>query len=162
MQEAKLSKKQDKKYYFAYGSNLHKAGMITRCPDSEPIIAGMLLGKELLFRRFATIQNNILDRVYGAIYEVSKEDEKQLDLYEGFPHLYRKETVKIKGMDGKSYLCFVYILNEETVEYGPPTPNYYNTLINGFTEWGLPDGFLAKAMRVTTVYMEEDKERGLS
>ena len=41
--------------YFAYGSNLWKRGMLTRCPQARPFLAARLPGYRLQFQGYANI-----------------------------------------------------------------------------------------------------------
>ena len=76
------------KYYLAYGSNLNKEQMQKRCPGAVPVGAMVLKGYELRFRGPLTIVKKKGGRVPLGIWQVSEEDEKSLDRYEGFPMVY--------------------------------------------------------------------------
>ena len=68
--------------YFAYGSNLHHFQMKRRCKDSIFIKKINLKGFKLTFRskyRAADIQMKKNSIVPGALFEISKSDEKKLD-----------------------------------------------------------------------------------
>ena len=77
--------------YFAFGSNLHHKQMKRRCKDSKYIGCYTLKGYKLAFRNFyfgggvADIQKKRDSSVLGAIYRISKKDEKKLDSYEDYP-----------------------------------------------------------------------------
>ncbi|MDW7677825.1 MAG: gamma-glutamylcyclotransferase family protein, partial [Bacillota bacterium] len=79
-------------HYFAYGSNLHMRQMQERCEDSVPMMRVKLKNYQLLFDGVATIVPAPGKTVWGALYRVSSEDIRHLDIYEGYPRLYRKET----------------------------------------------------------------------
>ena len=79
--------------YFAYGSNLHLFQMKKRCKDSLFLKKIKLTDFRLTFRskyRAADIEPKKNSIVPGALFEISKSDEKKLDVYEDFPHLYSK------------------------------------------------------------------------
>ncbi len=79
--------------YFAYGSNLNHFQMKRRCKDSVFIKKFELKGYKLNFRskyRAADIEKKRNSIVPGGLFEISKSDEKKLDLYEDFPNLYTK------------------------------------------------------------------------
>ena len=79
--------------YFAYGSNLHHFQMKRRCKDSIFLKKINLKDFRLTFRsryRAADIEHKKNSIVPGALFEISKNDEKKLDLYEDFPILYKK------------------------------------------------------------------------
>ena len=79
--------------YFAYGSNLNHIQMKRRCKESIFIKKINLKGFRLTFRsrfRAADIEKKKNSIVQGALFEISKNDEKKLDIYEDFPTLYKK------------------------------------------------------------------------
>ena len=79
--------------YFAYGSNLHHQQMKRRCKDSRFIKKITLKGYSLTFRSkygAADIEKKRGNKVYGAIYDISKSDERKLDRYEEYPTVYVK------------------------------------------------------------------------
>ena len=79
--------------YFAYGSNLNHFQMKRRCKDSMFLKKYNLKDFKLTFRskyRAADIERKKNSVVPGGIIEISKSDEKKLDLYEDFPILYKK------------------------------------------------------------------------
>ena len=79
--------------YFAYGSNLHHFQMKRRCKDSVFLKKFILKDFRLTFRsryRAADIEPKKNSIVPGALFEISKSDEKKLDVYEDFPYLYKK------------------------------------------------------------------------
>ena len=79
--------------YFAYGSNLHLFQMKRRCKDSVFLKKINLQHFKLTFRskyRAADIEPKKNSLVAGGLFEISKSDEKKLDVYEDFPVLYKK------------------------------------------------------------------------
>ena len=73
--------------YFAYGSNLNHFQMKKRCKDSKFLKKFDLKDFRLTFRsiyRAADIEPKKNSLVPGALFEISKSDEKKLDLYEDF------------------------------------------------------------------------------
>ena len=85
-----------KRYYIAYGSNLSVEQMSQRCPDAK--IAGMAALKDwkLVFKFHADIVPCEGRVVPVLIWEISESDEKNLDLYEGYPHYYVKRQMGVK------------------------------------------------------------------
>ena len=79
--------------YFAYGSNLNHFQMKRRCKDSFFLKKYELKGYRLNFRskyRVADIEKKNKSIIQGALFEISKSDEKKLDVYEDYPILYKK------------------------------------------------------------------------
>ena len=78
-------------FYFAYGSNLNRKQMKRRCNDSRFVKKIILNNYILTFRSkygAADIEKNKGNKVYGALYDISKSDEKKLDKYEEYPTMY--------------------------------------------------------------------------
>lgn len=82
--------------YFAYGSNLNRVAMSARCPDCRPIGPATLADWALTFRGVADIEPLAGARAHGAIWTVSDRDLANLDRYEGYPSLYRRELVSVR------------------------------------------------------------------
>ena len=137
-------------YYFAYGSNLHDPQMTRRCKDSVPVASCKLQGWRLVFRGVADIEysGNDADYVHGAIYKVSEWDESQLDIYEGFPNLYRKEyfDATMNDTGDKMHVMF-YKMNNNG--YATPPKGYFDTIADGFIHWDLETEKLEEAVRFT-------------
>ena len=76
----------NKKYYIAYGSNLSVEQMAQRCPDARIVGQAVLEDWELAFHGCATILPNKGKNTPVLVWEISAGDEKNLDIYEGFPH----------------------------------------------------------------------------
>ena len=77
-------------FYFAYGSNLHHSQMKRRCKDSIFLKKINLKNFKLTFRskyKAADIEPKENSIVPGGLFEISKSDEKKLDIYEDYPCL---------------------------------------------------------------------------
>ena len=91
------NRKQEKEkvinYYFAYGSNMNHKHMQYRCPKAKFIETYTLSGYELVFRSVADVQQSKDSSVTGALFEITEDCERSLDIYEGYPNLYTKKYV---------------------------------------------------------------------
>ena len=142
------------KYYIAYGSNLNLAQMRRRCPGAAVAGTTVLDGFRLLFRgsgtgAYLTIEPWEGGKVPAAVWEVSEENEKSLNRYEGFPTFYRKETMKLKvklDRSGKTRTLegFVYIMNEGR-PLGAPSGAYLRTCAHGYQNFGFDPRILLDA-----------------
>jgi len=110
----------EKKYYLAYGSNLNIRQMRYRCPTAKPIGITVIPDYELLYKgsktgAYLTIEPKKNGIVPIAVWEVTAEDEKRLDAYEGCPTFYYKKEVRlpVKLASGKTkkLTAFVYIMD---------------------------------------------------
>ena len=129
--------------YFAYGSNLNHFQMKRRCKDSIFIKKYELKGFKLNFRskyRAADIEKKKNSIVQGGLFEISKSDEKKLDVYEDYPILYSKLYFKYYNQK-----VMTYIMNKKS-EFRYPTDRYLNVIKQGYKDCGLDKKYLNKAL----------------
>ena len=129
--------------YFAYGSNLHLFQMKKRCKDSVFLKKIKLTDFRLTFRskyRAADIEPKKNSIVPGALFEISKSDEKKLDVYEDFPNLYSKHYFYYYGKKVMTYI----MVNKSPFRY--PTVRYLNIVRRGYKDCGLDFKYLKKAL----------------
>ncbi len=97
----------EQRLYFAYGSNINLDQMKRRCPGAVPIMPVVLNNYELSFRGMggvATILPKEGAKVHGLLWDLTPACEHSLDRYEGYPRLYGKETVTVKGKEARVLL----------------------------------------------------------
>ena len=129
--------------YFAYGSNLHHFQMRRRCKDSVFLKKINLKGFKLTFRskyRAADIEKKRNSVVQGALFEISKSDEKKLDVYEDFPILYKKYYFNYYNKRVMTYI----MINKTPFRY--PTSRYLNVIKRGYKDCKLDKKYLKKAL----------------
>ena len=129
--------------YFAYGSNLNHFQMKRRCKDSKYLKKINLKNFRLTFRskyRAADIETKKNSIVPGGLFEISKSDEKKLDIYEDFPILYKKMYFKYYNKK-----VMAYIMNKKT-QFRYPTEKYLNVIKQGYKDCKLDNKFLTKAL----------------
>lgn len=130
--------------YFAYGSNLNKEQMKRRCPDSKPLTRATLKGYRLVFNRYLDIIESPDSEVVGALYEISEEDLRNLDRYEGFPKYYDRIDVDVEDERGNRYIAFAYEMVRKGKE--EPSHEYVEIVKKGYEDWGIPKGYLLTAL----------------
>ena len=131
--------------YFAYGSNLNHFQMKRRCKDSVFLKKYELKNYKLNFRskyRAADIEKKKNSIVPGALFEISKSDEKKLDVYEYFPVLYKKLYFKYYNKK-----VMTYIMSKKT-QFRYPTDRYLNIIKQGYKDCNLDKKFLIKALQI--------------
>ena len=129
--------------YFAYGSNLNHFQMKRRCKDSIFIKKYELKDYRLTFRskyRAADIEVKKNSIVQGGVFEISKNDEKKLDVYEDFTILNKKIYFKYYSSN-----VMTYIMVKKT-EFRYPTQRYLNVVKRGYTDCKLDKKYLSKAL----------------
>ena len=130
--------------YFAYGSNLHHFQMKRRCKGSIFIKKINLKDFRLTFRskyRAADIEPKKNSIVPGGLFEISKSDEKKLDVYEDFPILYKKHYFYYYQKKVMTYT----MVNKSPFRY--PTERYLNIVKQGYKDCELEQSFLIKALK---------------
>lgn len=148
-------KNRRERLYIAYGSNLNTIQMAARCPTAEIAGTAMLKGWRLIFRGVATIERCAGYTVPVLVWKLQPKDEAALDRYEGWPHLYRKETLRVT-LNGKRRTAMVYIMNEDAHHYCPPTKGYLETILQGYNDAHFDKGILYQAAADSW----EDTEKG--
>ena len=130
--------------YFAYGSNLNLFQMKRRCKDSIFLKKYELKGYRLNFRskyRAADIEKSKNSLVPGALFEISKSDEKKLDVYEDYPKLYKKLYFLYYNKK-----VMTYIMVKKT-EFRYPTERYLNVVKRGYKDCKLDMNYLKIALQ---------------
>lgn len=139
--------------YAAYGTNLDPARMGERCPHSPMHTTGWLLGWRLTFGgeehgwdgSLSTIVEDPLDQVFVAVYDVTEQDESQLDGWEAADSgLYRKTKVRVSTMTGE-IVVWTYVL--DAYEGGLPSASYLGVLADAAESAGAPDDYVAALRR---------------
>ena len=136
--------------YAAYGSNLDPAQMIERCPHSPVYGSGWLEGWRLTFGgedlgwegALATLVQSPGEHVFVGLYDMTDEDAKNLDAWEGADNgLYRKLRVRVHLLEGDK-LVWIYVLNG--YEGGLPSARYLGVLAQAAENAGAPADYVAE------------------
>ena len=130
--------------YFAYGSNLNHFQMKRRCKDSFFLKKINLKNFRLTFRskyKAADIEPKKKSFVPGGLFEISKSDEKKLDVYEDFPVLYKKYYFKYYGKKVMTY-TMVY---KSSFKF--PTERYLNIVRKGYKDCDLDNKYLIQGLK---------------
>ena len=136
------------RYYIAYGSNLNVVEMQYRAPGSTFVGVGTLKGYRLCFKYYATLEKDKKSKVKVGVFLIHASDEKNLDKYEGYPQLYRKEKVEVK-LGKKTIKALVYIMNDGYCDYCLPDKDYVNRCLDGYYSCQIPAKQFKKAVLYT-------------
>ena len=133
-----------RKKYIAYGSNLNLGQMARRCPTAKVIGKGEIKDHELLFRghsmsAVATVEPKAGSSVPVLIWEIGPEDERNLDMYEGYPRLYGKVDLEVH-------------------EIGKPSSYYLDTITAGYLDAGFDVNRLLESVTHCKEVMEKRLE----
>ena len=130
--------------YFAYGSNLNHFQMKKRCKDSVFLKKMNLKDFKLTFRskyRAADIEYKKGSLVQGGLFEISKSDEKKLDVYEDFPILYKKYYFTYQNNKIMTYI----MVKKSNFRY--PDEKYLNIIKKGYKDCDLDQKILICALK---------------
>ena len=101
----------------------------------------------LVFRNYflgggvADIQKDKNSTVLGAIYKISKKDEKELDVYEDYPNLYKKYYFNYYGKKVMTYT----MVKKSSFRF--PTERYLNVVKQGYKDCKLDMKYLKIALQ---------------
>lgn len=148
-----MSKKHyEKNLYFAYGSNLHPIRLEDRVGKVNFRGVGKLNYTEIHFHKIgsdgsgkATIKSSAEYRNYvlGAVYELSKKQEKLLDKFESLGAGYNKMEVEVEFDNNEKFSCFTYEGMREYVDYTSLPFHWYKQLVvQGSRFLNFPTGYI--------------------
>ena len=79
--------------------------------------------------------------VTGALYEISKSDEKKLDVYEDYPIVYKKYYFNYYGKK-----VMTYTMTKKTI-FTFPSERYLNIIKKGYKDCNLDKKHLTNALK---------------
>ena len=136
--------------FAAYGIGVNRAEMAKRCPTAKLLGASILRNHRLTFRgshaaAVANIEPAKGHSVPVLVWNITPADEAALDLYEGFPHLFEKQQLRIR-LDGTLVNCMVYVMRGDRT-FGKPSAFYYSALLEGYKAAGFDTEILRNAVQ---------------
>lgn len=155
----------EERLYFAYGSNINLDQMAHRCPNAQMVGPVVLEDYKLLFRSnsnrngVATIRPHKGRKVHGLLWKITPECERALDVYEGFPRLYDKQDVIVRDKNGQEITVMAYVMTDLCKEPAMPSSYYYNGIMAGYRQNGLPVSALKKAWDHAVREVHQETER---
>ena len=120
--------------------------MIRRCKDSIFLKKINLKDFRLTFRskyRAADIEPKKNSIVPGALFNISRSDEKKLDVYEDFPILYKKYYFFYYRKKVMTYT----MVKKSSFKF--PTERYLNVVKRGYRDCKLEIKYLQKSLKNT-------------
>tara|TARA_B110000858_G_scaffold8572_1_gene9134 strand:- start:56 stop:415 length:360 start_codon:yes stop_codon:yes gene_type:complete len=119
--------------------------MKRRCKDSVFLKKINLSNFKLTFRskyKAADIEPKKNSIVPGALFEISKSDEKKLDVYEDHPILYKKYYFTYYGKK-----VMTYVMVKKTL-FAYPTERYLHVVKSGYKDCDLDISYLKNALKI--------------
>jgi len=128
--------------YFAYGTNMDRAGMRQRCPGARTLGTGTLDGWRLMVMRdgYVSIARQAGARVHGVLWRLGPRDLAALDAYEAVDAgLYRREVLTVSA-GGRTESVQVYIGGSDAP--GRARPGHLAAVLAAARSWDLPADYL--------------------
>ena len=145
--------------YFAYGSNLNLLDLSDWCkrkkekpPQLQNPEVAILENYRLDFTKYsptrdggvADIVYSTNDIVYGVVFDVSEDDVYILDKKEGHDYFYKRCRIKVKLLNEEIFDDVITYEVVDKEDFISPTRDYIDIIINGATDFGLPENWINK------------------
>ena len=153
---------------FAYGSNMSLKRLKARVPSATKVTNGYIEGFELKCIKQsidgsgkATIikTNNIKDKVWGVIFEISENEKPTLDKYEGLNNGYHESNIEVKIFND---FCSaqIYIADDNAInDERNPYEWYKAFILSGARENNLPENYVKKLENIYSINDTNDLRR---
>jgi AIG2-like family len=133
--------------HFAYGSNMSRTLMRSRCRDARPLGIATLPGWRFVINRegFGSIAPAAGGLVLGVLWRLSTRDIVAINAYESISTgLYVRRRIAVR-MDGKQAPALVYITRRGGK--GRPRPSYIDLVVQAARDWELPEHYIRSLAR---------------
>lgn len=138
-------------YYLAYGSNMNHEQMKERCKDSKFLGSAKLEGYKFVYDGYSSGRDgavgNIIpsesDFVLGGLFEISENDLKSLNGYEGYPDHYQRNDEFEVIFSGKKIKNVIAYFRKGELE-GSPSKEYQDVVVKGARDCSLPQDYIQK------------------
>ena len=130
------------KYYFAYGMNTNLSEMTLRCPKAIPLGPVYIRNYRLAFRTHADIEPAEGQLVHGALWSITEDCERSLDMLEGYPYYYTKRDFIVESdrplgrHSNTRFVAMAYQMVDQD-GYAPPGSRYLECLLEGYKDNGV-------------------------
>ena len=128
--------------HFAYGTNMSRALMGSRCPTARALGPAMLEGYRFIITRdgYASVIPASGATVHGVLWRLKPRDLAALNAYESLATgLYRRRMLPVR-CGGTRTPALVYIGRGRT--RGRPRPGHLSVIIAAARGWQLPDAYV--------------------
>lgn len=131
--------------YFAYASNMDTAQMAQRCPGARVVDGAILPGMRFVITSdgYANVIPDNGRSVFGLLWNLTADDERALDQYEGVrPGLYRKQERDVTTIGGRSVRALIYLAS--ATDLGSAVPGYLELVVAAARAHQLPQAYVAE------------------
>jgi AIG2-like family len=133
--------------HFAYGSNMSRALMRTRCPSATALGVAMLPGWRFVINPdgCGSIAPRSGGLVYGVLWRLTPRDLAAVNAYENLDAgLYLRRVLPVEhGVRQRAAL--IYIARRQGA--GRPRPGYVDLVVEAARDWKLPERYIRSLRR---------------
>lgn len=111
-----------------------------RCPKAKVMGTAMLKDYKLVFRGnsrgwgVANVEKCKGSEVPVVLWDITKDDEMNLDIYEGFPRLYIKRFLEVQFKERKvKAMAYIMTAGHQKAE---PAPSYFYIIYESYKRFG--------------------------
>jgi cation transport regulator ChaC len=133
-------------WYFAFGSNMDREAMRSRCPHARPAGTAILHDFRFVISRdgYASIAPRRGACVHGVLWRLTPRDLAALNAYENLASgLYRTARLSVL-QNGRRTSALVYIGRRGL---GRPRPAHLATIVAAARDWKFPKPYVDKLAR---------------
>jgi AIG2-like family len=133
--------------YFAYGSNMSRAGMAARCPAARALGPARLDDYRFFIGidGWASVTPSPGDFVHGVLWALTPRDVAALHAYEGLhAGLYDVRRLPVRA-GARRKTAMIYLLRRRAP--GKPKPGYIELVAQAAREWTLPEDYVRSLER---------------
>lgn len=130
----------NKTSYFAYGSNMERKRMLSRCPNVEYAGTAQLPNYRFALDEagYATVIPAQGENVEGCLWWIDNADEHRLDRYEGVStDCYTKATVRVRPAGYFSKFDAMAYISLRKINTGARVRGYMEDIVSAAGELGL-------------------------
>jgi len=137
--------------YFAYGSNLSRAGMRRRCPGAHAVGTAVLDDHRFIVGKdgWGSVIPARGHRVHGVLWRIGPRDRAVLHAYELLDKgLYAVRTLPVRQntkFGTRRVAAMTYVLRRQTP--GRPKPGYVEMIAACARDWKLPEPYIRSVER---------------
>jgi len=136
--------------YFAYGSNMSRAGMATRCRDARAVGPARLDGYRFFIGvdGWGSVKPSAGDAVHGVLWRLTPRDIAAMHAYELLhAGLYDVRHLPVR-VGAHRVPAMIYLLRRRAA--GQPKPGYVEMIAAAARAWRLPERYIRSVERWST------------